>query len=85
MRKYPAIFSAVAIFTIISVSGAFAAALVRDIAEAAYGELLDADLLISVWSTAGEVENVDVGPAELSSEQSGPDSNAVNKSLEIGD
>ncbi len=84
MRKYPTILFVIAVFITISASGVFSAALVRDIAEAAYGELLDADLLMSVGSTVAEVESADVGPAELSSELTGPDSNAVNKSLEIG-
>ncbi len=82
MRKYLTIFIVIAVFLMISASGVFAAALVRDIAEAAYGELFDADLSISIGSTAEEVEGADVGAAELSSELVGPDSDAVVRSLE---
>ncbi len=82
MRQYLAIIFAIAVLAMISVSGVSAAALVRDIAEAAYGELLDADLSISAGSTAVEVKGAEVGPAKLSSELTGPDSNAVNRSLE---
>ncbi len=84
MNNYLAVIFAFVVLVTISASGVFAAALVRDVAEAAYGELLDADLSISVGSTAMEVEGAEIGPAELSSELSEPDSNAVNSSLDIG-
>ena len=47
MRTYQAIICAFAVLVMISVSDAYAAALVRDIAESAYSELLDADLSVS--------------------------------------
>ena len=84
MNNYLAVIFAFVVLVMISASGVFAAALVRDIAESAYGELLDADLSVSAGSTAGEVEGAEVGPAELSIELSEPDSNAVNRSLDIG-
>ncbi len=82
MNNYLAVIFAFVVLVMISASDVFAAALVRDVAEVAYGELLDADLSVSAGSTAVEVEGAEVGPAELSIELSGPDSNAVNRSLD---
>lgn len=79
MTKYPAIIFGFAVLIMISVSGVSAAALVRDIAEAAYSKLLDTDQSISVGSTAVEVEGAEVGPAEFSRELSEPDSNPVDR------
>ncbi len=84
MNNYPVVIFAFVVLVMISASGVSAAALVRDVAEAAYGELLDADLSVSIGSTAVEVEGAEVGPAELSSEMSESDSNAVSRSLDIG-
>jgi hypothetical protein len=82
MNNYLAVIIAFVVLVMISASGVSAAALVRDIAESAYNELFDADLSVSIGSTAVEVEGAEVGPAELSSEMSEPDSNAVNGSLD---
>lgn len=82
MNNYLAVIFAFIVLVMISASAVSAAALVRDVAELAYGELLDADLSVSIGSTAVEVEGAEVRPAELSSEMSESDSNAVNGSLD---
>lgn len=83
MGKCRVFIFALTVLVAVPVGGVRGAALVRDIAEAAYGQVLEADLSISIGSSAVEVEGADVGPAELSSEISGPDINVVDRPLKL--